>query len=107
MTEVVAVVRRSRAAATRKELERAKVPGWTSFPVLGRGRQRGLRPADTGPGVAFLAKVLFSVVVEHGEVGPIVEAILRANQTGEYGDGKIWTVDLGRDYRISEGGNTA
>lgn len=105
MTEVIAVVRRSRAAATRKELERAAVPGWTSFPVLGRGRQRGLRPAAEGTGVPFLAKVLFSIMVEAAEVDRVMEAIVRANQTGEYGDGRIWTVELGQDYRISEGGS--
>ncbi len=104
MTEIVAIVRRSRAAATRKELERANCPGWTAFPVLGRGKQRGLRPAETGPGLPFLAKVMFSIVVEDDTVEPIVEALVRANQTGEFGDGRIWTVNLGKDFRISEGG---
>jgi nitrogen regulatory protein PII len=104
MTEIVAVVRRSKAVDTRKELERADAPGWTSFPVLGRGRQRGLKTAAESAGVPFLAKVLFSIVVEDDQVDPIIEAITRANQTGEFGDGRIWTVDLGRVLRISEGG---
>lgn len=104
MTEIIAVVRRSKAAATRKELERADVPGWTSFPVLGRGRQKGLKTSTEGAGLQFLAKVMFSIVVEDEDVDKTTEAILRANQTGEMGDGKVWTVDLGQVSRISEGG---
>lgn len=105
MTEIIAVVRRSRAAATRKELERADVPGWTAFPVLGRGKQRGLRSGQDGAGVPFLAKVLFSIMVDADAADRVVEALLRANQTGELGDGRIWTVDVGQQYRISEGGS--
>ena len=104
MTEIIAVVRRSKAASTRKELERADVPGWTAHPVLGRGRQKGLKTSVESTGVPFLAKVMFSIVVEDDQVDTIVEAITRANQTGEFGDGRIWTVDLGQVLRISEGG---
>ena len=103
MTELVAIVRRKRATATKEALERAGCPGYTQFPVLGRGRQRGLRGGEAKEGLSFLPKVLFDLMVEDGQVAETVEAILRANQTGEFGDGKIFVVKSIDAYRISTG----
>ncbi len=101
MIEIIAMVRRKHSAATKKELSRIGCQGYTAFPVFGRGRQRGLRGEPGIQGVTFLPKVLFDVVVEDDQAQETVEALIRANQTGQYGDGKIFVMDVGEAYRIS------
>lgn len=103
MIELIAMVRRNRAAATKQELARIGCQGYSVFPVLGRGRQRGLRGAQGHEGLMFLPKALFDIVVEDGQAQETIEAIIRANQTGEFGDGRIFVIDLNASYRISTG----
>ena len=103
MIELIAMVRRKRAAATKEELARIGCRGYSLFPVLGRGRQRGLRTERALEGFSFLPKVLFDVIVEDDAAQETIEAIVRANQTGEFGDGKIFVMDVGKAYRISTG----
>ncbi len=103
MVEIIAIVRRKRASATRAELGRIGCSGYSVFPVLGRGKQRGLRTEGGSEGPAFLPKMLFALVVEDAGAQETVEAIVRANQTGEFGDGKIFVVEITDAYRISTG----
>ncbi len=103
MVELIALVRRDRAIATKAELARIGCTGYSWFPVLGRGRQRGLHSDGTLPGLSFLPKALFVVVVKEEQVDETVEAIIRTNQTGEFGDGKIFVLDADEAYRISTG----
>lgn len=103
MVELIAVVRRDRAIATKAELARVGCSGYSRFPVLGRGRQRGLQGDGSLPGLPFLPKALFAVVVEDDRVDETIEAIIRANQTGEFGDGRIFLVETSEAYRISTG----
>jgi nitrogen regulatory protein PII len=51
--------------------------------------------------VRFLPRLLFSIMVEDAAVQPTLEALIRANQTGEYGDGRIFVMPLSEAYRIS------
>jgi len=101
MTELIAIVRRKQAAATKEELSRIGCQGYTAFPVFGRGRQRGLRGEPGSEGLAFLPKVLFNLVVEGQAAQETIEAIIRANQTGEFGDGKVFVIEAAQAYRIS------
>ena len=103
MVELIAIVRRSRALATKEELARASCTGYSVFPVLGRGRQRGLCSGRAPNNVSFLPKVLFDVIVEDANAQETIEAIIRANQTGEFGDGKIFVLEVTDTYRISTG----
>jgi len=103
MVEIIAVIRRKHAAATKEELARIGCKGSTAFPVLGRGRQRGLRGEPGGEGLAFLPKVLFDIVVEDEQVQETVEAMTRANQTGQFGDGRIFLIDITESSRLSTG----
>lgn len=114
MTEIVAIVRRHRAATTKYELERIGCDGYTVYPVLGRGWQRGVRKAKimrrpTGKRrlgakvgwLGFLPKVVFSIVVEDDAVEQTVNAIMKMNRTGEVGDGRIFVMAAAEAYRVS------
>lgn len=103
MVEIIAIVKRSAAAATRHELARIDCGGYSQWPVLGRGRQGGLQNERGEATLPFLPKVLFSIVVEDEQRDETVEAIIRANQTGQYGDGKIFVMDVPESRRISSG----
>ncbi len=104
MREIIAIVRRNRAAATKAELARIGCEGYSQVTVLGRGRQRGLRDQDSDAGLRFLPKVMFDLVVDDARATETVEAIIRANQTGEFGDGRIFVADVEQGHRISTGG---
>ena len=103
MVEIIAIIRRKRAAATKEELSRIGCKGYTAFPVFGRGRQRGLKGEPGGEGLAFLPKILFDLVVEDAQAQETIEALIRANQTGQYGDGKLFVIEMADAYRISTG----
>ena len=105
MTELIAIVRRNRARATKEELARVGCHGLTQFPVLGRGRERGLRTPGSPEGLKLLPKVLFNVIVEDAEAAETIEAIIRANQTGQFGDGKIFVLEVQAAYQISTEGS--
>jgi len=53
--------------------------------------------------MAFLPKALFDLIVEESQAQETIEAIIRANQTGEFGDGKIFVIEVAEAYRISTG----
>ncbi len=104
MCEIIAIVRRNRAAATKAELARIGCAGYFQFAVLGRGRQRGLRDQDSEAGLRFLPKVWFDLVVDDARAAETIEAIIRANQTGQFGDGRIFVIETTQTYRVSTGG---
>jgi nitrogen regulatory protein PII 2 len=110
LREILAIVRPSKRTATRQALEAAGVIGYTTYGVLGRSRQRGLKfsstgssPSTEGSAIKFLPKQLFSVVVDAPRVAAAVQAIIKANRTGKgaYGDGKIVILDIDQAVRIS------
>ncbi|MBI3319869.1 MAG: P-II family nitrogen regulator [Candidatus Omnitrophica bacterium] len=103
MIEIIAIVRRKQSAATKQELSRIGCQGYTVFPVFGRGKQCGLRGEPEGQGLTFLPKLLFDVVVEDEQAQETVEAITRANQTGQFGDGRIFLIDITESSRLSTG----
>jgi nitrogen regulatory protein PII len=103
MVELIAIVRRDRALATKAELTRIGCAGYSWFPVLGRGRQGGLQSNQALPGFSFLPKALFTVIVEKAHTDETIEAIIRANQTGEFGDGKLFVLEVVETHRISTG----
>ena len=103
MVELIAIVRRHCAMATKMELARGGCAGHSWYPVLGRGRQRGLQGDGPRSGLPFLPKALFDLFVEEAQIDETVEAIVRANQTGEFGDGKIFLLEPQEAYRISTG----
>jgi len=106
LKEVLAFIRPNKHQLTRQALEAAGVVSYTTFRVLGRGRQRGLKLPDAAPedaAIRFLPKLCFSILVEESQVPAALEAILKANRTGqgEHGDGKVFVLDVSDAVRIS------
>ncbi len=108
LCEVIAILRPANHIATRRALDAAGFGGYTTFSVLGRSRQRGLKFSGEGAEeqevtIKFLPKQFFTIVVEAHRVAAVAQALIQANRTGkgQYGDGKIFVVDLEETVRIS------
>lgn len=121
MKEIIAVIRPKKVSATKNALAALGFPGITVSAVLGRGRQRGIAgeisyqvgsealASGINGGMQFIPKRLISVVVEDDIVGSVTEAIVKANQSGQVGDGKIFICPIDEAIRVRTGdsGNTA
>ncbi|MBI3252445.1 MAG: P-II family nitrogen regulator [Candidatus Omnitrophica bacterium] len=109
MKEIVAIIRPQRDRATKEELVKIGCLTCTTFRVYGRGKQRGLTyksalgNGSAPVGMKYLPKKMVYLMVNDQQVKPIVQAILRANQTSQYGDGKIFVTDSKEVVRIRTG----
>lgn len=81
------------------------VTGMTVTEVRGFGRQHGHKEIYRGAEytVDFVPKVKIEIVVDDARAKQVVEAALKAAQTGEVGDGKIFVMPVDDAMRIRTG----
>ncbi|MDR3541729.1 MAG: P-II family nitrogen regulator [Desulfosporosinus sp.] len=119
MKEIMAFIRRHKVPETKKAFEDAGYPALTIQSVEGRGKQGGIGgwAAEIDPelnavmseeladGTKFnwIPKRLLSIVVQDEQVEEVVEVIVKANQTGHIGDGKIFVIPLKEVVRVRTG----
>lgn len=101
MKQVTAIIRNEKWHATRDAIRAIGVEEMAHHRVLGRGRQRGLRylrrASESGEGeMLFLPKRMVECLVADEKTAALVAAIIGVNQTGNYGDGKIFVRPLER-----------
>jgi nitrogen regulatory protein PII 2 len=99
MKEVIAMVRPEKWRATQDAIYAVGVADFIHYHVKGRGKQQGLRrsaqPLTTGDGdVSLLPKRMVICFVPDEKAAELVQAIIRVNHTGNYGDGKIFVCPL-------------
>lgn len=108
MKEIVAILRPGKDRETKEALGRIGVLTCTSRRVFGRGRQRGLKltsePGVDGPSktvvMRYLPKKMLFVVVNNNQSRAVIQTIIRINQTGSFGDGKIFVSSVEDVWRI-------
>jgi nitrogen regulatory protein P-II 2 len=102
---VMAIIKPFKLDDVREALTSIGVQGLTVSEVKGFGRQKGQTEIYRGAEyeVAFLPKVKIEVAVPDGLTDQVVEAIMKAGQTGKIGDGKIFVLDIERAVRIRTG----
>jgi nitrogen regulatory protein PII 2 len=130
MKEITAVIRRDKLPETKKVLGDLGYPSLTIQSVEGRGKQRGamcaemdsempdsfctgvkLKPTPSSyaldhtlPKIAlFVPKRLLTIVVPDDVVSTVVKSIIRINQTGKAGDGKIFVSPIDGALRVRTG----
>jgi nitrogen regulatory protein P-II 2 len=105
MKLVMAIVKPFKLDDVREALTPLGVQGLTVTEVKGFGRQKGQTEIYRGAEyhVSFLPKVKVEVAVQDDQAEAVVEAIMRAAQTGKIGDGKIFVLDIERAVRIRTG----
>lgn len=130
MKEITAIIRRDKLPVTKKVLEELGYPSLTIQSVDGRGKQKGamcaemdsempesfctavkLKPTPSSyalehtlPKVAlYVPKRMLTIVVPDDVVTKIVKQIVRVNQTGKRGDGKIFVSPIANAVRVRTG----
>ena len=119
MKEVIAIIRRHRLQETKAGLLGIGIPALTMISVEGRGKQKGLpgwnyeldptltmvEEKNTGVSMRFIPKRMISTIVEDEDVTKVVETIIRTNQSGHIGDGKIFVCPVEDAVRVRTGEN--
>ncbi|ACD89766.1 nitrogen regulatory protein P-II [Chlorobium limicola DSM 245] len=123
MREIIAVIRINKVNETKKALVDAGIPAFTATGrVMGRGKGQVhydiLKGAETGHPEAIaqlgnaprlVAKRILTVVVPEELCKMAIDTIIRTNQTGNPGDGKIFVTPIVETIRVRTGeeGNEA
>jgi len=105
LKEVIAIIRPECWIKTRARVQKLGIYASIQHRVVGRGRQRGLhflarRGAKSGTGFRYLPKRMASWIVPVSQVGPLVDAVIGANWSGQIGDGKIFVLPLDGTMQI-------
>jgi nitrogen regulatory protein P-II 1 len=105
MKKIEAIVRHHRVESIKEALVALGITGMTIGEVRGFGRQKGQTETYRGAEyrIDFVPKVKVEVVVDNGKLDAAVAAILKAAQTGQIGDGKIFVSNLENAVRIRTG----
>lgn len=105
MKKVEAIIRHFKLEDVKQALIEKGVTGMTITEVRGFGRQKGHTEMYRGTEyrVDFVPKVKVEVVVDDGRLSTAIDAIVKAAQTGQIGDGKIFVSDLNESIRIRTG----
>jgi nitrogen regulatory protein P-II 1 len=105
MKKVEAIIRHFKLEDVKNALSEQGIQGMTITEVRGFGRQKGHTEMYRGTeyAVDFVPKVKVEVVVPSAGVQKTIDTIMRAAQTGQIGDGKIFVVGLDETVRIRTG----
>lgn len=105
MKKVEAIIRHFKLEDVKLALTQQGVTGMTVTEVRGFGRQKGHTETYRGTEyhVDLLPKIKIEVVIADAKLQAALDAIIRAGQTGQVGDGKIFVSDLTEVVRIRTG----
>jgi nitrogen regulatory protein PII len=102
---VTAIIKPYKLEDVKEALRGAGVLGLTVSEVQGFGRQGGKSETFRGSEytVSFVPKVKVEVLVAESDVDKVFELIKSTAHTGKIGDGKVWSVEVGRVMRVRTG----
>jgi nitrogen regulatory protein PII 2 len=116
MKEIVAIIRMDKMNQTKRALTDIEVSCLTARKVVGRGKgnvdylllqgaEEGFEEAisQLGPGPKLIPKRLLNIVVPDQKAPEVIETLIRVNQTGRPGDGKIFVRSLLDACRVRTG----
>ena len=105
MKKIEAIVRHFKVEDVKNALIAEGFSGMTITEVRGFGRQKGHTEMYRGTEytVDFVPKVKVEVVVDDAKVQAALAMIVKAAQTGQIGDGKIFVSSLSDVVRIRTG----
>ncbi len=102
MKKIEAIIKPFKLEQVKDALDEIGIEGMTVTEVKGYGRQKGHTEIYRGSEytVDFLPKIKVEVAVLDNQANAVMEAIIKAAQTGKIGDGKIFVVGLEQAVRI-------
>ncbi|MGA2069250.1 MAG: P-II family nitrogen regulator [Thermoguttaceae bacterium] len=105
MKKVEAIIRHFKLDDVKNALTERGIVGMTVTEVRGFGRQKGHTEMYRGTEyqVDFVPKIKVEVVVADDKLRTVLDTIVRAAQTGQVGDGKMFVSELCDVVRIRTG----
>jgi nitrogen regulatory protein P-II 1 len=105
MKLITAIVKPFKLDDVKTAVQSHGVQGLTITEVQGFGRQRGHTEVYRGAEyvVDFVPKVRIDVLVDDSDVEELIDVIIKAAQTGQIGDGKVWVVPVESVVRVRTG----
>jgi nitrogen regulatory protein P-II 1 len=105
MKKIEAIIRHFKLEDVKNALVEAGISGMTITEVRGFGRQKGHTEMYRGTEyrVDFVPKVKVEVIVDDAKLQTAINTIVKASQTGQIGDGKIFVSSLEDAVRIRTG----
>jgi len=105
MKKIEAIIRHFKLEDVKNALVDNGISGMTITEVRGFGRQKGHTEMYRGTEyrVDFVPKVKIEVVIDDAKVQSALAIIVKAAQTGQIGDGKIFVATLDDCVRIRTG----
>lgn len=113
MKEIIAIIRPNKIGKTKEILNSLGFPSMTAVKVLGRGKQKGLAKevsfavnpeliaqSDDISYMKYIPKRLISLVVDDCDVPLVTGVIIKANHTGDFGDGRVFVCPIEDAVRI-------
>jgi nitrogen regulatory protein P-II 1 len=105
MKLVTAIVKPFKLDDVKEALETYGVHGLTVSEVNGYGRQKGHTEVYRGAEytVDFVPKVRIEIVVDDSDATGVVGIVVKAANTGQIGDGKVWVTAVEDIVRVRTG----
>jgi nitrogen regulatory protein P-II 1 len=105
MKKIEAIIRHFKLEDVKNALVEKGITGMTITEVRGFGRQKGHTEMYRGTEyrVDFVPKVKVEVIVDDSKLQTAISTIVKAAQTGQIGDGKIFVSSLEDCVRIRTG----
>jgi nitrogen regulatory protein P-II 1 len=105
MNKIEAIIKPFKLDDVKDILNEIGVHGMTISEVKGYGRQKGHKEIYRGAEylVDFIPKIKIEIVVESDKTDKVVEAIIKASNTGKIGDGKIFVFPVEEAVRVRTG----
>ena len=104
MKKIEAIIRRTKFEDVKEALLAADIEWFSYYDVRGVGKTReGRIYRGVMYDTSSIERIMLSIVVRDKNVEKTVRAILRAAQTGEIGDGRIFIMPVEDSVRIRTG----
>ena len=105
MKLIIAIIKTFKLEDVQTALSKIGIEGMTVTEVRGFGRQKGHKEVYRGSeySVKYLPKLKIEIVVDKKIEEKVIKAIKDSANTGEIGDGKIFSVNIDKAVRIRTG----
>jgi nitrogen regulatory protein P-II 1 len=105
MKKIEAIIKPFKLEEVKEAILKLGISGMTVSEVKGFGRQKGHKEIYRGAEytVDFLPKIKIEVAVDSAIAQDVINVIIKAANTGQIGDGKIFVLPLEKAIRIRTG----
>ena len=104
MKMIVAIIRPEKLPAVKQGLSEVGVEGVTITDVRGHGTQSGIKITTRVGSTVIdeIEKIKIETVVDDELEQPCIDAIIKAANTGHFGDGRIFIMPVEKSIRVRQ-----